>query len=130
MNLQQITAGVVSAVNPMVPVSVQISNGNTVNADYSRTPAYLPAIILQGQIQSLTFSDLRQLEGLNIQGSKRAVYLQGDIEGLVRETNKGGDILTFPDGTIFLVTTVLENWNPPDGTNSGWCKIAVTEQMS
>jgi hypothetical protein len=114
----------------MVPVSVQISNGNTSNADYTQTPNYSPAIILQGQIQSLTFSDLRQLEGLNIQGSKRAVYLQGDIEGLVRETNKGGDILTFPDSTIWLVTTVLEDWNPPDANISGWCKVAVTEQMS
>ena len=130
MNLQSITSGVVSAVNPMVSVSVQISNGSTVNADYSRTPAYLPAIILQGQIQSLTFSDLRQLEGLNIQGSKRAVYLQGDIEGLLREKNKGGDVLTMPDGTIFLVTIVLENWNPPDANIVGWCKVAVTQQMS
>lgn len=128
MNLQSITAGAVSAVNPMVPCSVQVSNGTTQSADYKQVPAYKPAIILQGQIQALGYRDLMQLEGLNIQGTKRAIYLQGDVEGIVRSQNKGGDIITMPDGTIWLVMLVLENWNPPDGSNSGWVKVAVTLQ--
>ena len=87
MNLQQITAGAVSAINPMVPCSLQVSTGSTTNADFSATPTYVTAVNVMGQVQSLTFSDLRQMEGLNIQGTKRAIYLQGDVEGVVRPSN-------------------------------------------
>ncbi len=128
MNLQSITGNYITAVNPMVPCIVQISNGTTKAADYSVIPAYLPPITLQGQVQPLSFGDLRQLDGLNLQGIKKAVYIQGDIEGLVRPSNKGGDVITFPDGTIYLTVLVLENWNPPDGSKSGWVKIACVLQ--
>ena len=129
MNLQNITAGYVSAVNPMVPCSLQVSIGTTTNADYSVTPNYNAPILVMGQVQALQFRDIQQLEGLNLQGTRKAIYLQGDVEGLVRASNKGGDLITFPDGSVWLVAMVLEAWGMNAGTpNEQWCKVAATLQ--
>lgn len=76
---------------------------------------------LRAQVQSLTFRDLTQIEGLNLQGTRRAIYLSGRIDGIVRSRHKGGDLISLPDGTEWLVAQVLEQW--PD-----WCKVAVTLQ--
>lgn len=131
MNLQQITAGAVSAVNPMVPCSVQISTGSTKEADFTRVPTYATPVIMQGQIQSLTFRDIMQIEGLNLNGTRKAIYLTGKVDALVREENKGGDLITFPDGTVWLVAIVLEGWLQHTGSaDPGWVKVAVTQQLS
>jgi hypothetical protein len=129
MNLQQFTAGIIAAINPMVPCSLQISDGTTTATDFSRAPKYKPAITVQAQVQSLQFRDIMQLEGLNLQGTRKAIYLQGDVSGLVRATNKGGDLITMPDGTIWLVAVVLESWLQNTGNvEPGWCKVACVMQ--
>lgn len=120
MNLHGIVAGVIGAVNPLQSLIVQVSTGYT-NTGGTRTPTFAKPVTVQGQVQSLTFSDLRQLEGLNVQGIQRAIYINGRIDGLVRSMNKGGDLITTEDGTVWLVSHVLEYW--PD-----WCKVAVTLQ--
>jgi len=74
-----------------------------------------------GQVQSLTYTDLTQIDGLNIQGVRRAIYINGEVDGLVRSENKGGDIITTPNGEVWLVVLVLEYW--PD-----WTKCVVTLQ--
>jgi hypothetical protein len=79
------------------------------------------SLTLNAQVQALTFRDIAQLEGLNLQGTRRAIYLDGAIEGLVRPQNKGGDLITLPDGTVWLVAMVLEHW-------LDWCKVAATLQ--
>lgn len=122
MNLQSIAVGPISVVNPQMPLSVQISTGNTINPDGTVTPTYLPAISgVSGQVQNLTYKDLQQLEGLNLQGLRRAIYINGLTQANVRVTQQGGDLVTTPDGNVWLVAQVLELW--PD-----WCKVAVTLQ--
>lgn len=130
MNLHGIASGYVSAVNPMMPCSVRISTGSTEDANYVPQPSYADPVTIMGQVQSLTFSDLRQLDGLNLQGTKRAIYLLGDVEGIVRKDNKGGDLITTPNGDVWLVAMVLEAWLHEAGNPSepGWCKVAVTLQ--
>lgn len=132
MNLHGIAGGYVSAVNPMMPCSVQISTGSTEDANYVPQPSYADPVTIMGQVQSLTFSDLRQLDGLNLQGTKRAIYLLGDVEGIVRKDNKGGDLITTPNGDVWLVAMVLEAWLHEAGNPNepGWCKVAVTLQVS
>jgi len=130
MNLQSITASAVSSVNPMVPCSLQVSTGSVTNADFSKSPSYAAAVPVMGQVQALSFGDLAQVDGLNIQGIKKAIYLQGDIEGLLRTSGKGGDMITMPDGTVWLVVMVLEAWGNNTGKTGGnWCKVAVTVQV-
>ena len=121
LNVHQIASGVISAVNPSVPVTVKISNGYTTNPDGTRTAQYLPEVYCYAQIQPLQFRDIAQVMGLNLQGIRRAVYLTGEIDGLVRAENKGGDLVIFPNGLIWLVAIILEQW--PD-----WVKAAVTLQ--
>lgn len=116
MNLHGIVQGAIGAVNPHVPVSVRVSTGYEVDEDqgFRQVPAYADAQVVQGQVQSLTYDDLRQIDSLNIQGTKRAIYLYGRIDGLVRVENKGGDLITVPgasfvgsiSGTTLTVSSV------------------------
>lgn len=124
MNLHQIAGPIVSAVNPWIMAQYQSSLGNAKDAASKRAPIYadpVPALI---QMQPLTADDLAQLSGLNIQSTKRAMYLDGDRRGTSRPDVKGGDILTLPNGSVWLVISELENW----AQTAGWTKIAVVQQ--
>ncbi|HEY6030507.1 MAG TPA: hypothetical protein VIU44_08090 [Gaiellaceae bacterium] len=94
----------------------QVSRAQTV-ADEAMTAA----LTVRAQVQDLSQRDLLQLNGLNVQGSQKTVYVGGMLSGVVRPTQKGGDLITLDDGT-WLTTAVLEQW--PD-----WCRVAVTLQM-
>lgn len=124
MNLHGIVSGAIGMINPLIPISVQISTGSTTAASGKRAPSYANPVTLQGQVQPLSSKDLRQLDALNIQGSERAIYVNGILNGVVRFNQKGGDLITIVGGVnagVWLVTTVLEQW--PD-----WVKVAVTLQ--
>lgn len=123
MNLNRVVRGAIGAVNPQVIVTIQSSTGYTTNPDGSRNPTYTTTR-RQAQIQALTYNDLFQLDGLNITGTRRALYMDGAWEGVVRADGKGGDLITFPDGTVWLVALVLEHWGQADP----WVKLAVTLQ--
>lgn len=121
MNLHGIASAAIASVNPMAPVTIQLSQGYSTAADGTQIPAYSAPITAQAQIQALTFRDLQQIDGLNLNGTRRAIYLFGDIQGVVRVSSKGGDLITFADGSIWLTALALETW--PD-----WCKIVATLQ--
>ena len=121
MNLSDVVAGAVAAVNPRVLCQIRRSTGNTQAAGGKRVPTYADPVPVTAQIQSLTYNDLTAIDGLNIQGVKRAMYLDGDWAGLVRSDRRGGDLITTPDGRVWLVAMVLEHWD-------SWVKVAVTLQ--
>lgn len=121
MNLHGIVGPVIAAVNPPVWATLQRSNGYTTNGDSSRTPAYEAPITVQAQVQPLTYRDLQQVDGLNLNGTRRAIYLSGFLNGVVRVSQKGGDLVTLPDGSVWLTALVLEQWPT-------WVKCAVTLQ--
>lgn len=124
MNLHNIVAGAVSAINPAMNATIQRSTGYTTAADGTRAPTYASPERVKAQVQALQYNDLTQLAGLNIQGEKRAMYLNGNWEGVARPDGRGGDLITLPDGSVWLVVQVLENWASQDG----WVKVAVTRQ--
>lgn len=126
MNLHNMVAGAVSTVNPFITASIQRSTGYTTSSAGKRTPTYAAAVSVQVQMQALQYNDLVQLDGLNIQGERHAMYLNGNWSGVVRPDGTGGDLITLPNGTIWLVVLVLENWSDLDG----WTKVAVTRQMA
>ena len=97
MNLHGIVRGAITTVNPDVPAQLLRNTGNTVNAAGKQTPIYATAEPVQIQVQALTAKELTQIEYLNIQGVLRAVYMFGNTQGIVRPTQKGGDILQFPE---------------------------------
>lgn len=124
MNLHGLVAGAIGTVNPFVPATMQISTGYTTAPDGSRTPTF-STVTGKAQVQALSFKDLTQVSGLNLNGTRRAIYFYGAFAGVVRPNQKGGDIVTLTGSNNtgkWLVAQVLEQW--PD-----WCKVVVTQQM-
>ena len=124
MDLHGIVTPVINAVNPEIAAVLKVSTGSTRSTDGSRVPTYAADASITVQVQSLTYKDIQQIDGLNLQGTRRAIYARGEINGLVRSENKGGDLIVVASGVnagTWLVAMVLEQW--PD-----WCKVAVTLQ--
>lgn len=125
MNLHGIVSGAIGAVNPFVLGTVQVSIGYTVGSDYVQVPAYQTFAGVSMQVQALTYRDLVQTSGLNLNGTRRAIYMNGRADGVVRSLMKGGDLVTLTDGPnagVWLVDQVIEQW-------SDWVKVAVTLQL-
>lgn len=99
--------------------SVNGSQGLTIGAEPMTTALVMPA-----QVQALSGHDLRQIEGLNLQGTLRAIYVSGSLQGVVRPLMLGGDLVILPDGTVWLVTVVGEPWM----TSAFWTKAILTLQ--
>lgn len=82
-------------------------------------------LIVPAQVQPLTWKDLQQLDGLNLAGERRKIYLYGATDSVVRVQRKGGDLITIADGGVhagvWLVAQSLEQF--PD-----WCSVAATLQ--
>jgi hypothetical protein len=127
MNLHAIVARYVGAVNPMQLVTMKVSTGFTTNSDFSRTPTY-STNTLRAQIQALQFDDIKQIEGMGIQGLRRKVYLYGNYNGLVRGLQKGGDLIVFPDISEWKIAFVFETFGQGLTGQSGWCSVCVTLQ--
>lgn len=121
MNLHGIVSGMIGTVNPPIPVQIRVSIGSKPGVDYTPIPQYASPITVSAQVQELSLKDLHQIEGLNLNGTVRNLYINGNINGGQRVTLKGGDVIILPDGTVWLVTAVPESW--PD-----WCKAVITEQ--
>lgn len=129
MDLRGIANQASDVVNPNIIVSVQTSNGYTIGAGQRQVPQYNSAVTGPAQVQALDSSDLKQLDGLNIQGAIRAIYLRGALAGVIRPDSKGGDLVMIPSGIgvppaligNWLVTKVLESWPL-------WTKAVITKQ--
>lgn len=121
MNLHGIVAPLIGIVNPFVNVTIRVSNGSTNSADGTRVPRYFPDIVRPGQVQSMSASELRQYESLNLGGARTSIYFNGAFNGTERLREKGGDLMILENGFVYLTTLVIEQW--PD-----WCKVAVVLQ--
>jgi hypothetical protein len=127
VDLNSLAAPLISTVNPKTPATVQISAGYTTLPSGQRVPQYqIPTMSVLAQVQPLTFRDIQQIDGLNLQGVRVAIYLYGSLDGLVRSEGKGGDLVSITSGVHagdYLVAMVLEQW--PD-----WVKVAATLQAN
>lgn len=123
MNLHNIAAGAISAVNPMTNVSWYQSAGNTVGPDGTPTPSYAAPVTLIVQQQAMSQKDLQHMAMMNIQGIFTKFYLNGAVYSINRVTQQGGDKFVDVIGRTWLVAAVLELW--PD-----WCAVAATVQVN
>lgn len=122
MDLRGLANAVTSTVNPNETVTVLRSTGYIIGAGAKQVPSYAPPVDGPGQVQALDADDIAQLDGLNIQGTIRAIYLRGTLAGVVRPDGTGGDLVKRNNGTqTWLVVKVLESW--PD-----WTKAAIVLQ--
>jgi hypothetical protein len=130
MDLRGIANQVSNVINPNIIVTVQLSNGFTIGAGQRQVPRYLAAIVGPAQIQALDGNDLKQLDGLNISGAARALYMRGSLAGVIRPDSKGGDLVIIapqpgvPAALVgtWLTVKALESW--PD-----WTKVAIQKQV-
>lgn len=120
MNLHQIASPLINVVNPFITIDILASTGYVTAPDGSRTSTY-QSFTVSAQVQDLNADELRQMEGLNIQGNHKVVYLNGNWNGILRPDAKGGDLVRY-NGREWLVTSVPEQW--PD-----WTKLIVTLQV-
>lgn len=123
LNLHSIVAPLIGAINPIVNLSIRVSTGYATSPSGKQVPSYANAVIVPGQVQPLSSGDIKHLDALNIQGVRRAIYINGQVNGLIRSENKGGDLITTPDNRIWLVVAADESWE-----YVGWCKVLVTLQ--
>ena len=126
MNPRAIANKFTQLTNKNICVNWVQSTGYTTDDAGKRTPTSI-TLTVQAQVQALSATDLKHIDGLNITGVMRSVYMYGNVAGVVRADQIGGDILVFsevPGGTAknWLVTQVMETW--PD-----WCRVIVTLQQ-
>ncbi len=122
MDLRGIANSVSSAINPNTSVTVLASDGHTLGAGARQVPKYKAPVTGPAQLQALTADDVKQLSGLNIQGTMRAIYLRGSLAGVVRPDGTGGDLVQI-NGQDWLVVKVLESW-------PSWTKAVIVLQMT
>lgn len=120
MNLNQITGNALTVINPYTYGTLKRSVGYTTTPSGDRVPSYEIIPKVPFKVQALSNDEIRQLDGLNIQGNKQAVYLNGSWAGIVRADQKGGDLLVF-GGEVWLAAIVLEDWPK-------WTKLAIVLQ--
>jgi hypothetical protein len=126
MNLRGMANALIQSVNPNIVAGwIRSSGGYTTDAAGHRA-ANTEAETVTIQVQGLSAPDMAHTDGLNIQGVKRSVTMYGNVQGVVRADQKGGDILTFPevpggDVKSWRVVAVMETW--PE-----WSKVVVVLQ--
>lgn len=128
MNLHAIVRGAITSVNPDILGMWRESTGYVVGSNYKPAPQYTDHQNIPMQVQALSGRDIKRLNYLGIQGVKRAVYMYGNKQGLVRPNDQGGDLLVFPEvpggePKVWLISIVFETW--PD-----WCRVGVTLQTN
>lgn len=121
MNLQGIAVGYIAAVNPQVSAILKISLGASQDANFVSTPSYRTVTGISAQVQAMGYKDIVQTEGLNLNGTRRAIYLNGEIDGLIRTENKGGDLVLLP--TAQFEGSIAETTLTIDATSIGTVKI-------
>ncbi len=129
-SIHGLVSAAVGTVNAFVPATISHSAGVSQGGSqgkFDRTPVYtdLPASI---QVQALDWRDLNQMDGINIQGGARKIYVKGEVAGVLRGAQTGGDKVTFPpntpgifEGSVWLVVKIFEQW-------PGWASAAIVVQ--
>jgi hypothetical protein len=124
INVRAIANRRIQVVNKDIPAVFLRSTGYSTDISGHRSATY-SQIPVRIQNQAATNDDLRQVDGLNLQGIIRTVSIAGDLQGTVRASNTGGDLLQFPDASgrvrQWLVTHVLETW-------PAWCRVLAVMQ--
>lgn len=120
MDLRSIANVASSAINQNTTVGIMRSTGYVIGSGHRQVPTYSPAIFVPAQIQALDGEELKKLDGINLQGTIRSIFLKGSLSGVIKPDGTGGDIVSF-GGKTWLVVKVIERW-------AGWTKAAIVLQ--
>jgi hypothetical protein len=120
MDIRTIANSCINTINPDISVTVKKATGYTIGAGAKQIPAYTTYTGM-AQLQALDGKELKQLDGLNINGTIKGIYLRGVLAGVIRPNQTGGDIIQIGAET-WLVVKVLEGW-------TDWTKCAIVLQV-
>lgn len=122
MNLRQIANNAITSINPNIPAVLKKYAGETIGQGRKPTPTYQPDQNVTIQLQPISLGDMQHVDGLNIQGLAKVIYVNGNYFSVQREMEQGGDIFVI-NGEQWLVVEPVELW--PD-----WCRLIVVLQVS
>ncbi|KZQ20253.1 hypothetical protein A3461_23575 [Enterobacter roggenkampii] len=122
MNLRQIANNAITSINPNIPAVLKKYAGEIICPGRKPTPSYLPDQNVTIQLQPISRGDMQHVDGLNIQGLAKVIYVNGNYFSVQREMEQGGDIFVI-NGEQWLVVEPVELW--PD-----WCRLIAVLQVS
>lgn len=122
MNLHKIANSAIRRVNPNISAILKKYAGEIIGPGRKPVPSYLPDQIVTIQLQPISRGDMQHVDGLNIQGLAKVIYVNGNYFSVQREMEQGGDIFVI-NGEQWLVVEPVELW--PD-----WCRLIAVLQVS
>lgn len=126
MNLHAVAGPIVASVNPWIAVSIKRSTGSTTQANGKRVSTYADPVSARAQMQPLQFTDLQQVAGINITGERQIFIVDGVLSAVSRVDGGGGDLISCPDGSVWLVVMLSEGWS----RTAGWTRAIATRQTT
>lgn len=120
IDVRAIANATIQPINGDVSVTIRKNTGYTIGAGRRQYPTY-NNITGMAQVQALDNKDLIKLEGLKLQGNIRALYLKGNLHGIIRAEQLGNDMVIY-DSRVWLIAKVLETWPT-------WTKVVILEQV-
>lgn len=124
INVRALANQLTSGVNPNTSVVLRAYQAYTVAPSGKTTPSYAAPVTIVGQVQALAKREIQHLDAMNISNCERSIYINGQLQAYDRLAQTGGDMLFF-ENSWWLVSAILEGW-----TAVGWCKAALTRQMT
>ncbi|MDH0356963.1 hypothetical protein [Morganella sp. GD04133] len=122
MNLRGIANGMTSRINPNITAIGRRYKGETIGTGRKPVPEYYPDEEVTVQLQPLSDGDLKHVDGMNLQGLVKTLFINGAYYGANRTLKKGGDLFII-DGQEWLVVDPVELW--PD-----WSRVIICLQTT
>lgn len=130
LNLHGIVRGAINALHPDVDVQIVRSLGSQPDENGFAVTRYARFTGVQAQIQSESDAALFHADMAGANSIVRRIYLftpKGASEqpaGIFRPLTRSGDYIVQRDGTVWLVTAVIENF-----ADINWLCVRVTMQI-
>ncbi|MEX9215660.1 hypothetical protein AB7W40_09995 [Providencia rettgeri] len=120
MNLRNIANTLTQGINPNLTIIGRRYKGYATGEGRRQIPEYYPDEQVVAQIQPLSDGELRHIDGLNLQGVVKCLYINGDYYGVNRTLKKGGDLFII-NGDTWLVVDPIELW-------ADWSRVIICLQ--
>lgn len=129
INLHGVVRGIITSVYPDEAITLYQADGQQ-NVKGVIKAMYKAPQAVKGNIQPLDTQTLAHLERIGDTKASMNAFLYSDpaspVKGTQRlPTMRGGDIIQRSDGTYWLITSLIEDWNAV-----GWCNVGITQQVT
>ena len=122
MNLHEVVAGAIGAVNPHEQVTIWRCTGVSVMKGVV-TPVYA-SITRRAQVQQPSPSDLEQNERVARAAHSLKAWVNVPADTINRNAQTAGDIIERDDGTYWLIVGRREAYE-----RAGWVSVLAVEQL-